>query len=1023
MLKFPISKEEFLSPSSKYRALPFWGLNGELKKDELERQIDTFKKMGYGGFYMHARAGLVTPYLTDEFMELIKACCEKAKEENMIAGLYDEDRYPSGVAGGMVTRNPDFTRRYLRFTPYKNGCAPAGKVFRGFPRLENGKLLAIYKIELDERGYLKGFTRLKEDTEGENIRYAYLEAQAATTDKQQTYVDCLNPKAIQEFARITYDRYKEKVGEFFGNVSPSIFTDEPQYAGQVCLNFALDADDAILPWTNDIPETFLSAYGYDIIDHIPELIYDRIDTLSKARLNYHDHIAERFAAAFSDTLGNWCRQNGIDFTGHIMSEGSLEGQTMRSGEAMRCYRAYDIPGIDVLGKVVLEYPTAKQAQSAVRQQGSKGMLSELYGVSGYDFEFRDYKLQGDWQAALGVTLRVPHHAWYTMAGNAKRDYPASISYQAPWHEKYRLIEDHFARVNLAMTRGKSRVKVGVIHPIESMWINFGAGDTSGGIRSQLESDFNALINTLTENLIDFDFISEARLPDLCPEGSFPLKVGEMEYTHIIVPELSTIRKTTLDRLCAFSKLGGSLVFIGSCPDYVDGEKSDSALSLYNAAAHAGSAGARLIGMIDSARDIDIRLPDGVRAKHITYQMRDEGDSKWLFLATTRFMGSPDADMPNQGIKFNVGQYYGPQVLKFELNGVYDIEVLDTLTGNISALPVSHILGKTVFERMWYMHDSLLLRLTEHTGEPEAFVYTAPSFAEISRLDGEFPVSLSEDNVLLLDIAECSGIKDEILKLDGRLRAERGMPARGFFGKQPYQIKREPPMEHVKLSFAIKSETVVPSPKLALEHSETCRVFLNGASVPSNKIGWYTDRSIDVIALPEIMEGENELTVEVPFGLCDQLEAMYLLGDFGVKLLGGSAVITNPVRSLAFGDWTKQGLPFFGGNVTYRIPAPEGAFTLRIPHFRGALISVSDSTGRFIGDIAFSPYALPIPEDHSSDLLVTVYGSRGNAFGPLHHLSSIPYQQGPDSWRSTGDLFNYEHSPSPKGILSAPRVCR
>ena len=55
-----------------------------------------------------------------------------------------------------------------------------------------------------------------------------------------------------------------------------------------------------------------------------------------------------------------------------------------------------------------ELNTAKQAQSAVHQYGREGMLSELYGVTGWEFDFRGHKLAGDWQAALGVTVRVHH---------------------------------------------------------------------------------------------------------------------------------------------------------------------------------------------------------------------------------------------------------------------------------------------------------------------------------------------------------------------------------------------------------------------------------------------------------------------------------------------------------------------------------------------------------------------------------------------------------------------------------------
>lgn len=62
---------------------------------------------------MHVRTGLETPYLSDEFMEYIKLCSEKAIEEEMLCWLYDEDRYPSGAAGGLVTKNLRYRARHL----------------------------------------------------------------------------------------------------------------------------------------------------------------------------------------------------------------------------------------------------------------------------------------------------------------------------------------------------------------------------------------------------------------------------------------------------------------------------------------------------------------------------------------------------------------------------------------------------------------------------------------------------------------------------------------------------------------------------------------------------------------------------------------------------------------------------------------------------------------------------------------------------------------------------------------------
>ena len=114
-----LRKELFINPTSEYRGTPFWALNSYLTKDELCRQIDIFKEMGLGGFHLHVRTGLSNEYLGEEYMELIKASVGKAKKEEMLAWLYDEDRWPSGAAGGLVTKDEKYRARSLLFTPFK----------------------------------------------------------------------------------------------------------------------------------------------------------------------------------------------------------------------------------------------------------------------------------------------------------------------------------------------------------------------------------------------------------------------------------------------------------------------------------------------------------------------------------------------------------------------------------------------------------------------------------------------------------------------------------------------------------------------------------------------------------------------------------------------------------------------------------------------------------------------------------------------------------------------------------------
>ena len=344
-------------------------------------------------------------------------------------------RRKSGSAGGEVTKEKRFRARYMLFTyePRKDLTVRYGEPESKTDFAENGGLIACFDVGLDKNGKLIGWKMIDPEDEALHEKwYAYMEIHSGSSwYNGQTYVDTLNKEAIDRFIEITHESYKRAVSDEFDKTIPSIFTDEPQFSTKTALKHGKDKGSAILPWTDDLPETFAKTYGEaTLIENLPELIWERADgAVSFTRYRFHDHVCERFAEAFADNCGKWCEENGIYLAGHVMREPSLRTQTNAIGEAMRLYRSFGLPGVDMLERN-LEYTTVKQAQSAVHQFGREGVLCEMYGVAGWDFDFREHKMNGDWMAALGVTVRVPHLSLVSMAGESKRDYPASIHYQS-----------------------------------------------------------------------------------------------------------------------------------------------------------------------------------------------------------------------------------------------------------------------------------------------------------------------------------------------------------------------------------------------------------------------------------------------------------------------------------------------------------------------------------------------------------------------------------------------------------------
>ena len=276
------------------------------------------------------------------------------------------------------------------------------------------------------------------------------------------------------------------------------------------------------------------------------------------------------------------------FSGHALHEDSLTAQTAMSGSMMRFYEHMGYPGVDVLTEGNKNYWIVKQLTSAARQLGQKFLLSELYGCTGWQFNFESHRNVGLWQALFGINLRCHHLAWYTMEGESKRDYPASIFYQSAWYKDYKFIEDYFSRIGFIMSKGSPVCSTLVINPVESVWCQVHPGWCKGLTANtfeikKIEEQYSKLFHWLQEAHIDFDYGDEEMLSRLSSietkDNNAVLKVGEAAYEQVIVAGMTTMRLSTYKLLVQFINSGGKVIFAGETPQYIDAIPSTVLTSL------------------------------------------------------------------------------------------------------------------------------------------------------------------------------------------------------------------------------------------------------------------------------------------------------------------------------------------------------------------------------------------------------------------------------------------------------------
>ena len=1027
----------FSNPGAEWRAKPFWSWNGELREDEVRRQIGVMQQMGFGGYFMHSRAGLITEYLGKDWFYLINAGADEGEKRGLESWLYDEDRWPSGSAGGKVTVDPQYRMKSIYI--YEQGLET-------FKRSDGIVAAFVAWIdEIDMWGYFPlaecdGIDKIiGENTarfEGKSGEWRVLSFKIVPNAPSSnyngtTYIDTMSRKATERFIELTHEKYKEHCGDRLGSSIKGIFTDEP-HRGHGMGNYSEvnGVKSSAMCWTDDFFEEFISRYGYDAKEKLPELFYRLYgNPFAPIKHDWFDLANNLFIERFAKPINDWCEENGIVFTGHVLHEDSLANQAIPNGSLQRFYEYMGAPGIDILSEGNRCYWAAKQLSSTARQVGKRWLLSELYGCTGWQMSLKGHKAVGDWQALFGINLRCPHLSWYTMEGESKRDYPASILHQSPWYKYYGTVEDHFARFGVFMTEGEPMCDVLVINPVESVWSQCHLKWANWIFPKEpavheLEGIYAKTFNMLVGNHIDFDYGDEQMLAEkykieLDVDGKPLLYLGNMAYRVVLLSGVETIRPTTLAILKKFADMGGKVVFAGRLPAYINATPSDKVMKFAESSCVCVDfdEGAIVSAIKASSKiNISVKNTDGSVAREIFVGTRNYGDSLGIVLLNT----NRNAESGALTLEIGTDEYKFAEIWSFDDGSRKDacnmISLGDgKMTINTKLLPA----------------------------ETQAFVLTrekdeglTPAKSEMTLVDtvlakGELAFELSEQNVCVLDFArfrmdggEWSEEK-EILKIDRAVRDLVGIERRGGEMLQPWYSKLHHKQKYglieVEYSFDID---VMPENDVILagERPELMTYSVNGTRVECGGINdFWIDDCFKKMTVPTslLKLGRNIVTVTCDFMRTTNLEALYLIGDFGVKIDGKSRTIVDLPAQIGFDRLENANLPFYTGEVTYILTpdkydelgnlADSERVVLSPESFTGSLVRVC---AEGIGEqrLCWDPYEADVTDaiKNRKTIKVSVVGTRRNLFGPLHLVPAIQSAYGPGHFVTEGKSWSDDY---------------
>src|SRR5690606_23297547 len=372
------------------------------------------------------------------------------------------------------------------------------------------------------------------------------------------YIDTMNPESTNRFIEITHEGYKKAVGNDFGTVVPGFYTDEPAMH-----YYHVGMKNHVIPWTAQMFKIFREKRGYDLKPYLPALYLDMGEKTAKIRYDFWRTLTEQYAETYYKRIKDWCEENGVLFTGHLLFEEWLRLQARCEGNIFKYLKHMHIIGVDHLYPKIGtrqepdQHVALKLGSSAAHHFKSTRLLCESMGGTYWDCTLERMKWIANWEYVLGVNLFNNHGYHYSIEGERKRDWPPSQFYHHTWWKYYNHFTDYMARLGHVLSGGRHVAKVLVLYPINTMWTNYQPQNVDR-ISSTIENNFNYLTDTLLRLHYDFDYVDEDVLIESKLKGD-KIHIADEEYELLILPPITHIKKDTFEKIKKFIKAGGKVI--------------------------------------------------------------------------------------------------------------------------------------------------------------------------------------------------------------------------------------------------------------------------------------------------------------------------------------------------------------------------------------------------------------------------------------------------------------------------------
>ena len=574
--------------------LPFFWQHGE-SKELLEEGMQRIYDSGIKAVCVESRPH--PDFVGEGWWRDLDIIMAKAKELNMRVWVLDDAHFPSGFCNGKIAPDSPYGKIYL--TQYGVDIVGPKQGRSVLIILEQGEELVAVTMGKRDRDNQDSLTEVKDLTSQVSDGRVFVDVPNGlwcvnvikTTRKgtgRKNYINTIDHDAVRYFIDQIYEPHYAHYKDDFGKTFAGFFSDEPEigsFGGEYGHDANIGKFNMKMPWSQTLHERLKELWGSEFAENLMALwtTPDRNSNENKSglcRMQFADIAARLYGENFCEQIGDWCRQHGVEYIGHVIEDGGMHAHMgIGAGHYFHALWGQDMAGIDVVLQQIrpglddckfhsvggnlgyhgelYHYALAKLAASLAHMDSKKKgrALCEVFGAYGWAEGLKLMKWLLDHMLVNGINYFVPHA--FSMKDFPDPDCPPHFYARGmnPQFPYFKNLMEYCNRVSHLISNGVHIPAVAVVYPAEQEW----AGEYL---------PVEAIGKQLLRNQIDYEILpTDVLLTMTVVEGK--LKWENEQVPVLILSGSRCITKMLADWLCKAAEKGLKIVVVGQKPLAMD----------------------------------------------------------------------------------------------------------------------------------------------------------------------------------------------------------------------------------------------------------------------------------------------------------------------------------------------------------------------------------------------------------------------------------------------------------------------